>query len=188
MRTRARAEDWLETKLVAAGPRTNPWFQECSDREVRAGEMIAFDTDMVGPYGYCADVSRSWTCGHVAMTDVQRGLYAAALAQVEHNMGLIRPGMSFAEFNAASWRIPERHRAYRYSVAVHGVGMADEWPFVVLHPDFDPAYEGRFEAGQVVCVESLIGAEGTESVKLETQVLVTDGGVERLDSFPWESA
>jgi Xaa-Pro dipeptidase len=56
---------------------------------------------------------------------------------------------------------------------------------VPLHPDF-PAYVGRFEAGQVNCVESLIGAEGTESVKLETQVLVTEKGPERLDSFPWE--
>ncbi len=38
----------------------------------------------------------------------------------------------------------------------------------------------------VVCVESLIGEQGSESVKLETQVLVTATGTERLDSFPWE--
>lgn len=178
--------DWLETKLVTAGPRTNPWFQECSDRAIRAGEMIAFDTDMVGPYGYCADVSRSWICGHRRMTEGQRRLYRTARDQIEHNLALIRPGMSFAEFNERSWRIPERHQPFRYSVAAHGVGMVDEWPFVLLHPDFDPAYEGRFETGQVICVESLIGADGTESVKLETQVLVTATGAERLDSFPWE--
>lgn len=178
--------DWLETKLVTAGPRTNPWFQECSDRVIRAGEMIAFDTDMVGPYGYCADVSRSWICGHRRMSEVQRGLYRTALDQIEHNLALIRPGLSFAEFNARSWRIPEQHQPFRYSVAAHGVGMADEWPFVLLHPDFDPAYEGQFEAGQVICVESLIGAEGTESIKLETQALVTETGAERMDSFPWE--
>lgn len=65
--------------------------------------------------------------------------------------------------------------------------MADEWPFVPLHPDFDPAYGGQFAAGRVICVESLIAAEGTESVKLETQVLVTETGAERLDSFPWEN-
>lgn len=179
--------DWLETKLLSSGPRTNPWFQECSDRTIGQGEMIAFDTDMIGPYGYCAALSRSWTCGHVRMTGEQRGLYQAALDQIGHNMALIRPGVSLAEFNDASWRIPERHRAFRYSVALHGVGMADEWPFVLPHPDFDPAYgDGRFAAGQVICVESLIAAEGTESVKLETQVLVTETGAERLDGFPWE--
>ena len=37
-----------------------------------------------------------------------------------------------------------------------------------------------------VCVESLIAEEGSESIKLETQVVVTRNGVERLDSFPWE--
>ena len=148
--------------------------------------MISFDTDMIGPYGYCADLSRSWTCGHAAMTPAQGGLYRAALDQIGHNLALIRPGVSFAEFNERSWRIPERHRPYRYSICLHGVGMADEWPLVPLHPDFDPGYTGRFEAGQVICVESLIGAEGTESVKLETQVLVTETGAEGLDSFPWE--
>lgn len=178
--------DWLETKILTSGPRTNPWFQECSDRVIRAGEMISFDTDMIGPYGYCADVSRSWTCGHPPMRPDQRENYAAALDQIAHNMALIRPGLAFAEFNERSWRIPERHRPYRYSVAVHGVGMADEWPFVPLHPDFDPGYTGEFASGQVVCVESLIAAEGTESIKLETQILVTDHGAERLDTFPWE--
>ena len=38
----------------------------------------------------------------------------------------------------------------------------------------------------MICVESLIAEAGSESVKLETQVLITDTGVERLDSFPWE--
>jgi Xaa-Pro aminopeptidase len=45
---------------------------------------------------------------------------------------------------------------------------------------------GRFEAGMVVCVESLIAEEGSESIKLETQVLITENGHERLDSFPFE--
>ncbi|MEY9626523.1 Xaa-Pro aminopeptidase [Sinorhizobium fredii] len=57
--------EWLETKLLTAGARTNPWYQECSDYVIQRGEMISFDTDMIGPYGYCADLSRSWTCGHV---------------------------------------------------------------------------------------------------------------------------
>ena len=27
--------DWIETKMLTSGPRTNPWFQECSDRRGR---------------------------------------------------------------------------------------------------------------------------------------------------------
>jgi Xaa-Pro aminopeptidase len=178
--------EWLETKLLTCGPNTNPWYKECSSRECREGEMISFDTDMIGPYGYCADLSRSWTCGYTPMTDTQKRLYSTARSQINHNLALLQPGMSFAEFNAKSWRIPDEHIPYRYSLALHGVGMADEWPVVPLHVDFDGAHGGVFEENMVICVESLIGAPGTESVKLETQVLITAEGPERLDSFPWE--
>lgn len=178
--------EWLETKLLSAGPRTNPWYQECSDYVVKRGDMISFDTDMIGPYGYCADLSRSWTCGHVRMTGNQRQLYETALEQIDHNLALLKPGLSFREFNEKSWRIPDKHLAYRYTVAVHGVGMADEWPAVYLHPDFHNNYEGCFAENMVVNVESLIAEQGSESIKLETQVLLTRSGAERLDTFPWE--
>ena len=179
--------DWLETKLLTAGPRTNPWYQECSDREVGLGEMISFDTDMIGPYGYCADISRSWTCGGTPMSDLQRRNYARAMEQINHNLALLVPGLSFAEFNAKSWRIPVENQPYRYSLALHGVGMADEWPVVPLHVDWSGRVtKGAFEVGQVVCVESLMAEAGSESIKLETQVLITETGAERLDTFPWE--
>ncbi|WP_443640995.1 Xaa-Pro peptidase family protein [Candidatus Njordibacter sp. Uisw_039] len=180
--------DWLETKLLTSGPNTNPWYSECSDREVKRGEMISLDTDMIGPYGYCADLSRSWVCGYEPMNDTQKRLYLTALTQIEHNVALIKPGVSFLEFNEKSWRIPAKHVEYRYSLAAHGVGMADEWPVVPLHIDWsERVTSGTFEPGMVLCVESLIAEKGTESIKLETQVLVTAAGAERLDSFPWES-
>ncbi len=179
--------EWLETRICVAGPRTNPWYQECSDYVCQAGDMLAFDTDMIGPYGYCADLSRSWTIGHGRMTNAQRELYRTALEQIEHNVALIRAGMSFAEFVERQWQIPERYLENRYSLAVHGVGMADEWPVVVLPPEAAGQHGGRFEENMVVCVESLIGEPGAgENVKLETQVVVTAQGAERLDSFPWE--
>lgn len=177
--------EWLETRLLTCGPNTNPWYQECSDYVCKEGELISLDTDMIGPYGYCADLSRAWTCGHTPMNATQHRLYATALEQIEHNLALIQPGMSFAEFNQRSWQIPERHVDYRYSLALHGVGLADEWPVVPLHPDFAGAHSGQFEENMTICVESLIGEAGSESVKLETQVVVTANGTERLDSFPW---
>lgn len=177
--------DWLETKLLTCGPNTNPWYQECSDRVCQLGEMISFDTDMIGPYGYCADLSRSWTCGYTRMTPTQQRLYDTALAQIHHNLDLVQPGISFAEFNEKSWRIPDAHIPYRYSLAAHGVGIADEWPVIPLHVDWGPdAMSGHLEPGMVICIESLMAEAGSESVKLETQVLVTPTGYERLDRFP----
>ena len=40
----------------------------------------------------------------------------------------------------------------------------------------------------VLCVESFIGTdEGREGVKLEEQVVVTETGVERQSSYPFET-
>ncbi len=178
--------EWLETRLLTCGPRTNPWYQECSPYVCQLGQMISFDTDAIGPYGYCADLSRSWTCGYTRMTPKQSELYHAAVEQINHNLSIIESGMSFREFNAKSWQIPEKYQPYRYSLAAHGVGMADEWPVIPLHPDFESAHGGCFEDNMVLCVESLIGEKDSESIKLETQVVVTGEGIERLDSFPFE--
>jgi Xaa-Pro dipeptidase len=179
--------DWLETKILTAGPNTNPWFKECSDRPVGLGEMISFDTDMIGPYGYCADLSRSWVCGYKPMSDTQRRLYATSLEQIEHNRGLLRPGMDFTEFKEKSWKIPDRYLEYHYPAALHGVGMADEWPVLPVAEDWtDRIMAGQFEPGMVICLESLVAEKGSESIKLETQVLVTETGREALDTFPWE--
>ncbi len=114
--------------------------------------------------------------------------FDTARRQIEHNLALLRPGFSFEEFNAKSWRVPPAHIDNCYSFALHGVGLADEWHALPLHMDFDETVmSGRFEHGIVICVESLIGESGSVSVKLETQVLITEGGHDRLDGFPWEN-
>ena len=43
--------EWIECRLLASGERTNPWFQEFGNRVIEAGDMVGFDTDMVGPHG-----------------------------------------------------------------------------------------------------------------------------------------
>ncbi|MGD1877363.1 MAG: M24 family metallopeptidase [Kiloniellaceae bacterium] len=184
----ARGGEWIETRLLAAGGRSNPWFHECGDGVIEAGDMVSFDTDMIGPYGYCADVSRSFLCGDVAPTDEQRRLYRLAVEQIQFNMALLKPGLGFRELAERSWRLPTSCAANRYSVVVHGVGLCDEYPGVVYQEDYDAfGYDGVFEAGMAVCVESYIGEHGGhEGVKLEQQVLITDHGVELLSTFPLE--
>ena len=36
-----RGGEWIETRLLASGPRTNPWFQECGPRLVQNNEIVA---------------------------------------------------------------------------------------------------------------------------------------------------
>jgi len=181
--------EWIETRLLSSGDRTNPWMQECSARVLRSGELLAFDTDMVGPNGYCADISRTWTVGHTRPTDEQRKLYGTAYAQVHFNMGLLRAGMTFREFSEKAWRIPDAYLKNRYSCIAHGIGMVDEYPSIAHQVDWaSSGYDGQFEAGMTLCVESYIGADrGSEGVKLEQQVLLTEHGCEPLTSCGFET-
>ncbi|WP_339462921.1 M24 family metallopeptidase [Pseudomonas sp. EA_105y_Pfl2_R69] len=181
--------EWIETRLLASGPRTNPWMQESSDRVMREGEILCFDTDLIGPYGYCADISRAWTVGHVPPTAEQRKLYRLAHEQVQHNMSLLRPGLSHREFVERSWDIPAAYHHNRYCCVVHGVGLADEYP-ALAHKGADwtgSGYDGQFEENMVLCVESYIGERGgKEGIKLEQQVLITGDGCQALSQYPWQ--
>ncbi len=180
--------EWIETRLLSSGPRTNPWFRECSMRTIEEGDMVSFDTDLVGPYGYCADISRSWLCGDGKPSDEQRRLYAKAVEQIEKNKSILKPGMSFRDVSEQTWPIPEEFLSNRYTTLMHGVGLADEYPSLKHWIDY-PAkgYDGVLEEGMTLCVESFIGVEGgKEGVKLEEQLLITRDGIEQLSSYPLE--
>ena len=186
----AHGGEWIETRLLTSGEKTNPWFQECGTRLIRPGDLVSFDTDLIGPFGYCADISRTYFCGPGRPSAEQMTLYRLAWDQIHHNMALIRPGLSFREFAERAWPLPEDHAPQRYSVLAHGVGFCDEYPSCAYLEDFDHAgYDGLFETGMTVCVESYVGAVGgREGVKLEQQVLVSEMGVELLSTFPFEEA
>jgi len=185
-----RGGEWIETRLLASGPRTNPWFQECGPRVVQEGDIVAFDTDMVGPYGYCCDISRTWICGEARPSDEQRRLYRLAKEHIDFNRGLLRPGLGFREFTARSHRLPAECLALRYGCVLHGVGLCDEYPSIP-YPEFMDRHgaDGRFEAGMTVCVEAYVGVEGGScGVKLEDQLLITEHGTEPLSRYPFEAA
>ena len=185
----AQNGDYVETRLLNAGARTNPWFQETSDNVIGANELIALDTDVVGCHGYYADFSRTFHSGPDRPTDTQRELYKVAYEQVHYNMGILKPGMSFREYADLAWNIPDRYYANRYYLSAHGCGMTGEYPYLYHHGDFpDAGYDGVVEPGMTLCVESYIGEDGAkEGVKLEQQVLITETGIETLSRFPFEA-
>lgn len=186
----AQDGDYCETRLLSAGPRTNPWFQETGPRPIGCNELVALDTDVVGCHGYYSDFSRTFHAGPDAPSAEQRTLYRTAWEQVQHNLSILKAGMSFRDYAQRAWTIPERYFANRYYLSAHGCGMTGEYPYLYHAHDFGEAgYDGVIEAGMTLCVESYIGEEGgAEGVKLEQQVLITDSGVELLSEFPFEEA
>lgn len=186
----AQNGDYCETRLLNSGERTNPWFQETSNNTIGKNELIALDTDVVGCHGYYSDFSRTFHSGPDAPSQQQRTLYKVAMEQVHHNMDIIKAGMSFRDYAVQAWDIPEKYYANRYYLSAHGCGMTGEYPYLYHSGDFpDAGYDGVIEAGMTICVESYIGEEnGSEGVKLEQQLLVTETGTELLSQFPFEEA
>ena len=183
-----RGGEYPETRLLTSGPRTNPWFQETSDRIIENGDLLAFDTDLIGPQGYYNDISRSWVVGDKPPTDTQRRLYQLAYAQLEHNSELLKVGTGFLEYSDKSYQLPEECVPNRYADVAHGCGLGVEYPFIWYREDEEwGAYDGMFEENMVVCVECYVGElGGHEGVKLEQPVWLSAEGPVVLSEYPFE--
>lgn len=183
-----RGGEWIETRILSSGPRTNPWMQEAGPRVLQDGDLLAYDTDLVGPYGMCADLSRTLYVGDSKPTAEQKRIYQVAHDHIHTNMQLLAPGVSFRELTERGQKLPDEFVEQRYGVMMHGVGLCDEWPAILYPQDFiDGAFEHELKPGMVLCAEAYIGAVGgREGVKLEDQVLITETGFENLTTVPFE--
>ncbi len=183
-----RGGEWIETRILASGPRTNPWFQECGPRIIQNNEIVAWDTDLIGCYGMCADISRSWFIGDGVPTNEQKRLHAVAHEHIMTNMELIKPGVTFEELTFGGHMLDAEFVDLKYGSKFHGVGICDEWPAIKYPEDHaERAYPGVLQAGMMLCVEAYIGVVGgKEGIKLEDQVLVTETGYENLTKCPFD--
>ena len=177
--------EWIECRILSSGSRTNPWMQESSNKIIQDGEIVSFDTDMVGPYGYCADISRAFVCGN-KFNENQKKLYQTAVDQIDYNSRLIKDGLTFKEFTEKAWILPEKYYGNRYSVMLHGIGLCDEWP-AIRYPTDGGERGGTFQKNMTITLESYIGeVGGNEGVKLEQQYLVGENGLELMSHHPLE--
>ncbi|MEO1780416.1 MAG: M24 family metallopeptidase, partial [Pseudomonadota bacterium] len=183
-----RGGEWIETRLLTSGPRTNPWFQECGPRIVQPNEIVAFDTDLVGSYGICTDISRTWWIGDAKPRPDMISAMQHAHEHIMTNMEMLRPGVTVPELTANTHVLHDKYQALKYGCLMHGVGLCDEWP-LVAYPDqaVAGAFDHALEPGMVLCVEALVGEEGGDfSIKLEDQVLITETGYELLSTYPFD--
>ena len=183
-----RGGEWIETRLLASGPRTNPWFQECGPRVLQNNEILAFDTDLVGSYGICVDMSRTWWIGDDApRPDMVRAMQHAH-EHISTNMEMLAPGVTFKELILGGHKLAPEYQERKYSCKFHGVGLCDEWPHICYEDAYEPgAFEYVLEPGMVFCVEALVGEQGGDfSIKLEDQVVVTETGYENLSRYPFD--
>jgi Xaa-Pro aminopeptidase len=185
-----RGGEWIETRLLASGPRSNPWFQECGPRLAQNNEIISFDTDLIGSYGICVDISRSWWIGDEKPRPDMVYAMQHAHEHIMTNMEMLKPGVTIPELTANTHVLDGKYQAQKYGCLMHGVGLCDEWP-LVCYPDkaVDGAFDYPLVPGMTLCVEALVGEVGGDfSIKLEDQVLITEDGYENLTKYPFDPA
>ena len=183
-----RGGEWIETRLLASGPRTNPWFQECGPRIVQPEEIVAFDTDLIGSYGICIDISRSWWVGEIRPSNAMISAMNHGLDHIRDHQARLKPGVTIRELCFGGHQLEDQYWKQKYSCKMHGVGLCDEWPFVPYADSWvDGAFEVALEPGMVLCTEALVSPEGGDfSIKLEDQVLITETGCENLTKYPFD--
>lgn len=178
--------EYVECRLFSSGPRTNPWFQEATARRIEAGDVVSFDTDLIGPAGYLADVSRAYLVGDGQPSPIQRRLYADAQQFLYEITAALKPGADTAELGRTLSKLfPEQYHAQRYPFIAHSAGLTDEYPTIVFD-NHDVGVE--LKPGMVFCIEAYVGeVGGHEGMKLEEQVLITETGPEVLSKSPHDA-
>eukprot|EP01084_Bolivina_argentea_P298790 514946_1 len=187
--------EYLECKLLGSGQRSNPWYQESSNNSIEYETLLSFDTDMIGPFGYCADFSRCFYTGHQNSDGPKnkyfytycKDLYNIAFEQVQYNMSIVKPGISYKELQEKLWKCPRKYYDQRYTCVIHGVGSCDEYPVIMEKSDRNISSDNVIKPGMCLSIESYIGeVNGKVGVKLEDQIFVNENDIEVVSTFPYE--
>ena len=150
---------------------------------IEQGDLVAFDTDLVGPHGYETDISRTYLCGDTKPVGDQRRIYSMANDFLRGALTYFCPGASFEEIGQRVRTEIPRNFETMYPLIAHGVGRTLEYPVIL----WDRNHAGELQENMVMSVEVYVStADADEGVKLEEEILITSRGYETLSSAPYD--
>lgn len=165
--------------IVGSGPHGADPHHECSDRELRAGDIVV--VDIGGPYdpGYNSDCTRTYSLGEPDPEVARR--YAVLQRAQQAAVAAVRPGVTAEQIDAAARDVLAAEglaEAFVHRTG-HGIGLSvHEEPYIVAGNDL------RLEAGMAFSVEPGIYFPGQWGARIEDIVIVTEDGVESVNSRP----
>jgi Xaa-Pro aminopeptidase len=173
----ALGSEWTQcSNIVCSGPYTAPYRRFTSDRVIRSGDLVIIDIG--GCFnGYWGDLTRTWVCGDIDPTEEQREIHQQCYDAVWNACAAARPGNTTADvFRGAD--------PYVLDSLGHGSGVAPwEPPYFSPHTLDDPM---DLKPGMQFNLEPYSGVVGVGGVRLENNLVVTDGDPDIYTTYPFD--
>jgi Xaa-Pro aminopeptidase len=165
--------------IVGSGPHGADPHHECSDRELRPGDVVV--VDIGGPYepGYNSDSTRTYVLGEPDPEVARR--YAVLQRAQQAAVDAVRPGVTAEQIDAAARDVLAAEGLAEWFVhrTGHGIGLSvHEEPYIVAGNDLP------LKAGMAFSVEPGIYFPGEWGARIEDIVIVTEDGAEPVNNRP----
>jgi Xaa-Pro aminopeptidase len=169
--------------IVASGPNGASPHHETSDRVIEAGDPVVVDIGGTTETGYCSDETRTYVVGEPPAEYVEA--YAALLAAQVAACEQARPGVTAESVDKAARSVLDEAGLGTYFIhrTGHGIGLeTHEEPYIVAGNStiLEPRMAFSIEPGFYIA--------GRYGARIEDIVVITPGGVERLNQRPRELA
>jgi Xaa-Pro dipeptidase len=169
-----------EFVIVGSGPNGASPHHGVSDRVIEAGDVVVVDIGGPLPSGYCSDSTRTYVMGEPRDADVVT-TYAVLQEAQQAAVDAVRPGIPAQDVDAAARDVIAAAGFGEFFIhrTGHGIGLdVHEHPYVVAGNDV------LLEPGMAFSVEPGIYQPGRWGARIEDIVVVTEDGVEPLNTRP----
>ncbi len=171
-----------EFVIVGSGPNGASPHHGVSDRVIEAGDVVVVDIGGPVAEGYCSDSTRTYVLGEPRDADVA-ATYAVLRAAQAAAVEAVRPGVAAQDVDAAARSIISDAGFGEFFIhrTGHGIGLdVHEDPYIVAGNTLP------LEPGMAFSVEPGIYQPGRWGARIEDIVVVTEDGVEPLNTRPHE--
>jgi Xaa-Pro aminopeptidase len=158
--------------IVASGERSARPHGRASEKKLERGDFLTLDFGCKVD-GYCSDITRTVVVGEAS--DRHREVYATVLASQIAALEAMKPGIKAADVDRISREAMGDYAQYFGHGLGHGLGK-------LVHDSgrLNSTSETVLAPGQVWTVEPGIYIPGFGGVRIEDDVVVTEGGIDVL--------